>query len=145
MAKLSIDNALIAEDFFADARLLGLQCPLPEYKFVWHVNQALGLSFRYQPYMEVELSKQKRSFYFPVYQYDEPNINMVHYIYANRHDGEYLLPELKHLDFVWLMKGEMLDAETMHEFLSSLKNLEAVQLVTELTNEKIKHKQHLVL
>jgi hypothetical protein len=63
----------------------------------------------------------------------------------DRHQGEeYLLPEFKHLDFLWLIKGETVPAEELKSLMQSIKSLSGVQLVNEMTNEKIKHKQHLI-
>jgi hypothetical protein len=68
----------------------------------------------------------------------------VHYLYNNQFDGEYLLPEFKHLDFLWLIKGEAVSDEELKLLMQSIRSLPGVQLVNEMTNEKIKHKQHLI-
>ena len=68
----------------------------------------------------------------------------MHYLYNNYHDGEYLLPEFKHLDFLWLLKDDYVTDEFVGNLLYSLKSINGVQLVVELTNEKIKNKEHLV-
>jgi hypothetical protein len=73
-----------------------------------------------------------------------PSTCLVHYLYNNQFDGEYLLPEFKHLDFLWLIKGETVSAEELKSLMQSIKSLPGVQLVNEMTNEKIKHKQHLI-
>jgi len=79
-----------------------------------------------------------------LYEYREPASSLEHYIYNNQFDGEYLLPEFKHLDFLWLMKGDNVKDETLIERTNNLKTINAVQLVLELTNEKIKNKEHLI-
>jgi hypothetical protein len=66
-------------------------------------------------------------------------------LYNNQHDGEFLLPEFKHLDFLWLIKGDDLNKEELISFMQSTRLIPAVQLVTEMASEKIKNKQHLVL
>ncbi|MEI9935479.1 MAG: IPExxxVDY family protein [Ferruginibacter sp.] len=55
-----------------------------------------------------------------------------------------LLPEFKHLDFVWLIKGDVINNDELKILIQSIKSLPGVQLVTEMTNEKIKNKQHLI-
>ena len=70
---------------------------------------------------------------------------MVHYLYNNQFDGEYLLPEFKHLDFLWLIKGDEIENEELAAMMQVVKSLPGVQLITEMTNEKIKNKQHLIL
>ena len=67
-----------------------------------------------------------------------------HYLYNNQFDGEYLLPEFKHLDFLWLIKGDFMAAEELKDLIQSIKSLPGVQLVNELSHEKIKNKQHLI-
>ncbi|MBA3675497.1 MAG: IPExxxVDY family protein, partial [Chitinophagaceae bacterium] len=64
--------------------------------------------------------------------------------YNNHFDGEYLLPELKHLDFLWLIKDDIMHDDEIAVLISSIRTLPVVQLITEMTNEKIKNKQHLL-
>jgi hypothetical protein len=54
------------------------------------------------------------------------------------------LPEFKHIDFLWLIKGDIVSDELVKEKIENLKTISGVQLVVELTNEKIKNKEHLV-
>jgi hypothetical protein len=42
------------------------------------------------------------------------------------------------------MKGDTVTDERLQQKVESLRSIETVQLVVELTNEKIKHKEHLV-
>jgi hypothetical protein len=68
-----------------------------------------------------------------------------YYLYKNQFDGEYLLPEFKHLDYLWLTKGDLPVEEDEKKLIADIRNIPGVQLVVELTNEKIKNKQHLIL
>ena len=79
-----------------------------------------------------------------MYEFCVPTGSLFHYVYNNRFDGEYLLPEFKHLDFLWLMKGDIVSEETLHQTIDSIREINGVQLVVELTNEKIRNKEHLV-
>jgi hypothetical protein len=56
-----------------------------------------------------------------------------------------LLPELRHIDYLWLLKGELADESFLVSLMQELRRMDQVQLVMELTNEKIKNKEHLVL
>ncbi len=142
--KLKIDNESIAEEFFEDAILLGLVAPVKDYQFSWQLNQALGFNFRINHDLEIKLSKKERIYYFSIFEYNVPSTSITHYLYNNQFDGEYLLPEFKHLDFVWLIKGETIGTEELSLLIQAIKTLPGVQLVTEMTNEKIKNKQHLI-
>lgn len=143
--KLKIDNETLAQEFFECTRLLGIVAPVKDYQFTWHINQILGFKFRINNHLEVQLRKKERNYFFSIYEYEVPACTMVHYLYNNQYDGEYLLPEFKHLDFLWLVKGEEMDEEELHILQQSIKLLPGVQLVNEMTHEKIKNKQHLIL
>lgn len=142
--KLVLDNKELTEEFFEDTRLLGIMAPVKDYQFCWHLNTVMGLSFRQNNDIEIRLIKKKRNYFFSVYEYKEPTRFLSHYVYNNQFDGEYLLPEFKHLDFLWMMKGDAVSDEALQETIQIIKAINSVQLVVELTNEKIKNKEHLV-
>ena len=142
--KLKIDNESIAQEFFEDAVLLGIVAPIKDYLFSWHLNQVFGFNFRVNNDIEIVLTKQQRKYFFSIYEYAVPSTSITHYLYNNQFDGEYLLPEFKHLDFVWLIKGEFISEKELKTLMQSIKSLPGIQLVNEMTNEKIKNKQHLI-
>ena len=142
--KLKIDNETLAREFFEDAVLLGIVAPVKDYQFSWQLNQILGFDFRINHDYEIQLTRKERRYFFSIYEYAVPSTSVTHYLYNNQCDGEYLLPEFKHLDFVWLIKGECLSPDELQALMGSIKSLPGVQLVNEMTNEKIKNKQHLI-
>ncbi|HXS54522.1 MAG TPA: IPExxxVDY family protein [Hanamia sp.] len=142
--KLRIDNEVMLDDFFEDTRLLGIVAPIEQYRFCWHLNQLLNFDFRINNKIEIQLNKKDRKYFFSIYQYGEQSGTIKHYLYNNEDDGEYLLPEFKHLDFLWLMKDDIMKDEEVAVFINSIKTINSVQMVVELTNEKIRNKQHLV-
>jgi hypothetical protein len=143
-AKLSLNTFDLTNEFFEDTRLLGIMAPVKDYQFCWHLNSSMGMDFRINNDIEIQLTKKKRNYFFSVYEFGEPTGSLCHYLYNNQNDGEYLLPEFKHLDFLWLMKGDIVTTETLQETIAVIRDIAGVQLVLELTNEKIKHKEHLV-
>ena len=142
--KLRIDNDVMVEEFFADTRLLGIVAPIEQYRFCWYLNQILNFDFRINNNIEIQLNKKERKYFFPIYEYGEHSGTIKHYLYNNEDDGEYLLPEFKHLDFLWLIKDDIMRDDEVGILTSSIRTIPAVQLITEMTNEKIKNKQHLI-
>lgn len=141
--KLVLDTKELMEGFFEDTRLLGVMAPIKDYQFCWHLNNTIGLDFRIND-IEIKLIKKKRDYFFSVYEYRVPTGSLEHYIYNNQFDGEYLLPEFKHFDFLWLMKGDEVNDESLQGLIKNIRAIPGVQLVTELTHEKIKNKEHLI-
>lgn len=142
--KLKLDFDDLADDFFDNTRLMGIVAPVKNYQFCWQLNQLLRFDFRINNDIEIQLFKKQRHYYFSIFEYREPNSSLVHYLYNNQNDGEYLLPEFRHLDFLWLLKGDLVADEFLQNLLTAIKSIGAVQLVTELTNEKIRNKGHLI-
>ena len=142
--KLRIDNDALAEEFFDGTRLLGIVAPVKDYQLCWQLNQVLRFDLRNNNELEIQLTKKNRKYFFAIYEYKEPHNSIKHYLYNNQFDGEYLLPELKHLDFLWLITGDEVEDGAVSSLQQSIKNINGVQLVMELAAEKIKNKQHLI-
>lgn len=144
MAKLILDNDQVAEDFFEHARLFGIQCPVSPHKFVWLINNHFGYDFRLKTDPEIIVKKKGRKLSFALYEYPEQFIAAKHYIYSNKCDGEYLLPELKHTDFLWLVINESNNAGFLELLGTELRKVNQVQLVTLLNNDKFHNKLQLL-
>ena len=93
--KLKIDNEALAEEFFEDSLLLGIVAPIKDYQFSWQLNQLLGLDFRVNNDIEIQLTKKQRKYFFSIYEYAVPAISLTHYLYNNEHDGEYLVARIQ--------------------------------------------------
>ena len=142
--KLVLDTKELTDEFFEETKLLGIIVPVKNYQFCWQLNQLLGIDFRINHELEIQLKKKNRDYFFTIYEYHEPTTCLKHYLYNNQNDGEYLLPEFKHLDFLWLLKDDFVPDEALQHLVQSIRSVAGVQLVIELTNEKIKNKEHLV-
>jgi len=142
--KLKLDIEEMAEGFFEDTRLLGIMAPLRDYQFCWQLNHLFHYNFRINNNIEIQLRKKQRNYFFTVFDYPEPGTSLVHYLYNNKFDGEYLLPEFKHVDFLWLMKGDPVEEAFMADVIKRIRGINGVQLVNELTNEKIRNKGQLI-
>jgi hypothetical protein len=142
--KLILDPKGLTDDFFEETSLLGIMAPIKDYQFCWQVNNLLGVDFRINNDIEIQLTKKQRNYFFAVYEYAEQHTALMHYLYNNQFDGEYLLPEFKHLDFLWLLKGDAITETSLQHLIDSIRTIKGVQLVIELTHEKIRNKEHLV-
>ena len=142
--KLVLDTKEMIDDFFEEAKLLGIMAPVKNYQFCWQLNRLMGIDFRANSELEIQLTKKQRNYFFAVYEYQQPAACLTHYLYNDQFDGEYLLPEFKHLDFLWLLKGDYVPDSDLQQLVQSIRGINGVQLVVELTNEKIRSKEHLI-
>ncbi len=142
--KLKLDLDELSEEFFRDTRLVGIVAPIKDYQFCWQLNQLFNIDLRNNTDIEIQLKRKERDYFFTIFQYCEPNNALVHYLYNNQFDGEYLLPEFRHLDFLYLLKGDVVSEEFIHALMGTIKNINGVQLVMELAHDKIRNKGHMI-
>ena len=144
MIRYKLNTDELTDDFFDETRLFGIIASLKNYQFCWQLNNVSGYDFRLNPEIEIQLRKKERNYFFSIYEFTEPSSSLTHYIYHNHFDGEYLLPEFRHMDFLWLMKGNVYDEEKCNWILQTVRQITGVQMIAELTNEKIRNKGNMI-
>lgn len=142
--KLTLDNEEMVEEFFEQTYCLGVVAAVKPYHFCWLMNHYLGMDFRACTEDDVQLIRSERSYRFNLYNYRSEESH-THYIYQNQFDGGYLLPEFKHLDFIWLIRMEQYEMEILTDLMESLKTMVQIQLVVQIPGEQIKNPAHLII
>ena len=99
--KLVLDSSFLEEEFYENAILLGIVCPLNSHRFAWQLDTFLGFKLIRHHDFTIEVG----DITFPVYYLHELDKMMEHIVYANRRSGAFLLPEIKNIDYIWLIKG----------------------------------------
>ncbi|MEN9952826.1 MAG: hypothetical protein RLZZ520_1094 [Bacteroidota bacterium] len=141
--KFRLDDDMMSDNFFEDTRILGIACTLKNYQFCWHIDQLLQIPFQTSADLQIPMEKNRRSYSFTVYEFIHQLTQQEHFLYSNKHEGEFLLPELQHLDFIWLIRDPLHDAEAFSRIQQRIKEIPGVQLVTEVAHDKIKSKDNL--
>ena len=142
--RLKLDLNELSAEFFRETRLIGIVAPIKDYQLCWQINQFLTIDFRNNNDIEIQLKRKQRDYYFAVFQYCEPATSLVHYLYNNQFDGEYLLPEFRHLDFLYLLKGDIVDTAFFHQLMNTIKTITGVQFVMEIAHDMVKNKAHMI-
>jgi hypothetical protein len=144
-AKLILDTAAMQEDFFADTSLIGIVSPLPVYRFCWLLNQHLDLDFTRDPEMDVVLqTTPKETHYFPMYQFCMPMHGSQFFIYKLKSGKETLLPEVKQLDYLWMIQSASPE-EDAEKMTGALRNIPDIQLAQILSTDRLKNLSHLLV
>jgi len=142
--KLTLDNDEMVEDFFDHTYCLGIVSPVKPYFFCWLMNHYLGLDFRVCIEDDVEMRRSERTYRFNLYHYKSEESH-IHYIYQNQFDGGHLMPEFKHVDYIWLIRMEEYQAELLPDLLESLKTMDQIQVVVQIPQDQIKNPLHLII
>lgn len=145
ITKLRLNTFMAVDDFFHDASLIGIISRQKEYQLCWEVNRALGFKFKMNNELEVMLLKKDKKCFFPVYEFEEPTRFTTHYLYNNHYKGEYLLQELKNIDFIWLIKGNYYNEQEIKWLMDAIKNMGNIQLVSRLKPAELKSRENLIL
>jgi len=141
--KLRLDDDKMSDNFFEDTRILGIACTLKNYQFCWHIEQTMLIDFQTSADLQIPMEKNKRSYSFTVYEFVDPISSKEHFLYSNKHEGEFLLPELQHLDFIWLVRDPFHNDEQLSLMQQQIRTIPGVQMVTEVPHDKIKSKDNL--
>lgn len=145
-----LDNSETENMFFKDTIVIGIVASVKDYKFCWHINTNTSLDFRKTYEQCINMRKQKkdtayREYVFSVYECDDPLNAHQHILYANKSDGEFLLPELRNFDFIWVIQHVDVDHYKGTDIVELLKNLSIVQICTIINQQLITNKSHLIM
>lgn len=138
-------NRLITS-FDFDFSLLAIVSQLKEYKLAWIINQELGINLVKQ-HDEIFhfLGNEKLCISNYLYQTEHSGIRLV----INRSREEFcastqlLIPELKQFDFLMLIEG-FEDMLVVREVRDSLKNINGIQLINQISVDQLKSRDNLI-
>lgn len=145
VTKLKLMSDPAFEDFFKGAYLLGIIASQKQYQLCWQINRILNFNFRLNSELEALIRKKEKHCFFQIYEYNEPLRFTNHYLYSNHYKGEYLVPELKHIDFIWLLKGAYYGESELSLLMNDIRRLSTVQMVTALQSANLKSRVNLVI
>ncbi|MCB0698240.1 MAG: IPExxxVDY family protein [Chitinophagales bacterium] len=144
-AKMVLDMSAMEEDFFSGTAMIGIGSSLQGHEFCWHINKVFEFDFVREPDSDVEYKPSKEDIhFFSLYRYEEPMSSCTHLLYKLRSDKRSLLPEIKQLDYLWLIKSELAEV-TARNVTEKLRLLPQVQLAQIIPNERLKNINHLLL
>lgn len=140
-----LDMSGVTEDFFSDTALIGIGCALPGYRFCWTINNAFDYNFAREPESDVEYKPAKdQVHFFSLYQYTVPYSSCKHLLYKLRSEKKSLLPEIKQLDYLWLINSPTAEEEVA--IISyHLKNIPEIQLAQIIEPDRLTNLNHLLL
>ncbi|PJJ74613.1 hypothetical protein BXY57_0174 [Thermoflavifilum aggregans] len=142
---LKLDEQQLVEQFFESTQLIGMVSDLPDYELCWHLNQDLNTNFRVNLDLEIAWKQNRRTYFFTVFEYLDARLLNVHYLYNNHKQGMALLPEVKHLNYIWMIKGPYFTTNEREGLLMDLKQLPYIRMAVELSREELKNRRNLIL
>lgn len=140
-----LDMSGATEDFFSDTAMIGIGSAMPGYRFCWAVNKAFDFEFIREPEFDLEYKPAKDQLhYFSLYQYLVPYSSCKHLLYKLRSEKKALLPEIKQLDYLWLVSSPTAEEEA-EIITGNLRNMPDIQLAQIIAPDMLKNLNHLLL
>ena len=133
------------EEFFSGTALIGIVSALPAYRFCWLMNERFDMNFVRDADSDICIQDQQQNeHYFSIYKYCAPLNGNKYLIYQLKHDKESLLPEVKQLDYLWMIQSNSPEHDAT-EIANHLRNIPDVQLAQVIIPERLKNLSHLIV
>ncbi len=133
------------DGFFADTALVGIVSSLAAYRFCWLLNRYFAIDLVREPDMDISIpGEEGRVHYFPIYQYAEASGSCIYTIYKLKSDKEALLPEVKQLDYIWMIQSSSPDMDAA-DITQKLREIPEIQLAQVLQPDKLKNINNLMV
>ena len=130
----------IEEDFC----LLGVVTDEPDYKLCWLINRTLDMNFEKQDELLLFHSKLDEEQVFSLFSYHDQESIISYRIIRNRAENGYFLDELKNIDYLIHIQGEI-STTRISNFMLSVAALEPVRMCVPSDLSRIKNKERLLL
>jgi len=130
----------IDEDFC----LLGVVTDEPDYKLCWLINRSLNMNFEKQEELQLFNRKLQDVQAFSLFTYYDEDAMITFRIIKNRTENGYYLDELKNIDYLIHIQGEI-NTLRISNFMLSVGALEPVRMCVPTDLSRIKNKERLII
>ncbi len=130
----------IEEDF----ALLGVVSDDPDYKLCWMINQVLNLGFEKLDNLDLFHQKLQVTQSFSIFAYDDEDALLTFRIIKNRGDQGHFMDELKNLDYLVHIQGEV-NTMKISNFMLTVGGLPNVRMCVPVDLSRIRNKERLWL
>ncbi|MCB0509046.1 MAG: IPExxxVDY family protein [Chitinophagales bacterium] len=126
-----------------DFQIWGINSNMEDYRLCWHLNHYLGWQLKRVNDVELKHRATKELWRFNAYKYNnELDMYMLELI-QNKKIGNVLIPELKNIDFLFLLSGEE-EYFGEKEFTDLLTKIPGVQSTIRLELNSLKSRHNLL-
>jgi len=127
-----------------DFCLLGLVSDETDYKLCWMINRSLDMNFEKQEDLGLFHPRLQEEQIFSLFSYHDDASMITYRIIKNRTDNGYYLDELKNIDYLIHIQGEI-NTSKITGFLNLVTSLEPVRMCVPSDLTRIRNKERLLL
>jgi len=130
--------------FDEDYCLLGIASDEPDYKLCWLINQQLGTSFIKGDDLIVFNSKMNQQQEVSLFTYYDDNKMVTYRMISNRSSSGYFLSDLKNIDYVLHIQGDVATTE-IDDLIGRIIKTEGIRMCVPVDLRKIRERERLQL
>jgi len=127
-----------------DFCLLGVVADEPDYRLCWMINRHLDMEFEKTDDLRLNHRKLKEKQQFSMFIFEDEEAMVTYRVIKNRADIGFFLDELKNLDYLIHIQGEIFP-DHLTSFLQAANSIDAVRMCVPVNLQKIKDKERLML
>lgn len=169
--RIRINQRELIEEYLEDVSCFAIQSKLNSYPFVITMNEYFFMDFRLSPSSGIRtkgvspkrtpkhlldnnlniFSAEREEVVddedreWEVYEDRDDVKNIEHFIICNHKESEYLLDTLRHVDFIWMMKGGFVTSKYLERTIENLKKVPGFGHVYRFDPMTVKGRENLVL
>lgn len=131
-------------DYDYNYQIIGICCHLKDYRLAYFLNKDLTLKLiKQEDFTFSFVDTLKSAFTFYKHNLEENELNI--YLMQNRSsEGGVLIPEYKQADYIFIIENEENFNEETLEYLTKIKNINAVLTAFNIDYKSLKHKDILI-
>jgi hypothetical protein len=127
-----------------DFTIWGINSNMEDYRICLFLNQYLNWNLKRVHDIEFYSPQIKAAKHFNAFKYKNEVDFYTLELIQNKNSGNILIPELKNIDFLFLLNGEA-DYFEKDEFISTLSNINGIQSVIPIEVNSLKSKHNLLI
>jgi hypothetical protein len=126
-----------------DFRVICIASHQSDYRLSWALNEALSLGLQKAQDHSVKSSKGQVVQEFTKYAYEKASQSYRYYLIANKSSQGFLLPDMKNIDYLFKIEGEVED-DFLNDAIAKIRKINFVIIAFELEKIPEKHKKKLI-
>jgi hypothetical protein len=105
--------------------LIGIVSHENDYRLSWAFNQYMKMKFIKTESLVINQPKLEENPVFSVFKYEDEESYVMYYLIANKSENGFLIPELKNVDYILKISGELKDS-MLKDLLVRIKKMEFI-------------------
>jgi len=123
--------------------LIGIVTHENDYRLSWAFNQNLRFEFTKAESLCIEQPKLEENPVFSVFRFDDEECFIQYQLISNKSENGFLIPELKNIDFILKISGEVTDP-SFKELVLKIKKMEYVSTAFKIDDLSTKALKNLI-